>query len=303
MLTHPLAGVYAAAVTPLTADYGVDYSAFVPLLDFLARRGAHGALLFGTTGEGPSFDPAERIEACKAALEIRQTHPDFKLLLGTGTPSLDETAALTRAAFDLGLDGTVTLPPYYYRSVSDEGLYQWFAAVIRRAVPAGGAFFVYHIPSVSGVAVAPDLLARLKDSFPRQFAGLKDSSGDAAYGRQLGARFAGDLLIFSGTDPLFEAALQSGASGAITAPANLFSPELRCVWEARLKGATDPEAQGRIETLRTILDRYPPAAAALKALLHRLHNFPRTPVRPPLLPISREAEDQAYAELQAAELI
>ena len=75
------------------------------------------------------------------------------------------------------------------------------------------------------------------------------------------------------------------------------------MWEARLKGSTDPEAQGRIETLRAILDRYPPAAAALKALLHRIHNFPRFPVRPPLLPISRETEDKAYAELQAAGLI
>ncbi|MEK6573085.1 MAG: dihydrodipicolinate synthase family protein, partial [Chloroflexota bacterium] len=204
MLNHPLSGVYAAAITPLYPNYAIDTSAVPYLLDFLARRGCHGALLFGTTGEGPSFAPEERIELCKAALEIRQAHPNFKFLLGTGTPSLEETVALTRAAFDLGLDGVVTLPPYYFRKVNDDGLFAWFGEVIRRAVPKDGCFFAYHIPSVSGVAVSPDLVARLKDAFPTQFAGLKDSSADAEYGRLLGERFGNDLLIFCGADPLFQ---------------------------------------------------------------------------------------------------
>src|SRR5574337_791676 len=145
-MLHPLSGIYAAAVTPLYPDYSIDVSAIPYVLDFLARRGCHGALLFGTTGEGPSFAPEERIEACKAALKVRQAHPDFKLLLGTGTPSLDETAALTRAAFDLGFDGAVVLPPYYFRTVSDDGLFAWFSEVIKRAVPGDGALFGYHIP-------------------------------------------------------------------------------------------------------------------------------------------------------------
>src|SRR6185503_20436276 len=177
---------------------------------FLARRGCHGALLFGTTGEGPSFGPQERIEACKVALQVRQAHPDFKLFLGTGTPSLDETVTLTRAAFDLGYDGAVVLPPYYFRKVSDEGLFAWFGEVIRRAVPAGGAFFGYHIPPISGVALSLDLLARLKDTFPDRFTGLKDSSADAEHGRLLGERFGSDLLIFCSTDPLLRGALQAG---------------------------------------------------------------------------------------------
>lgn len=300
MLTHPLGGVYVAALTPLHADYSIDYAAIPALLDFYARRGAHGALLFGTTGEGPSFAPAERLEACKIALQVRQTHPDFKLMLGTGTPSLDETIALTRAAFDLGFNGVMTLPPYYFRKASDEGLFLWFSEVIKRAVPRDGAFFAYHIPAVSGVAVAPDLMARLKDAFPTQYQGLKDSSADGAYGQMLGERFGNDLLIFCGTDPLFQDALNAGAGGAITAPANLFSPELRRVWDAHLAGATDTEAQTRLETMRPILDRYPPASATLKALLARLHNFPRFPLRPPLMSISKETEDKVFDALTSA---
>ncbi len=303
MTNHPLAGIYAAALTPLTVNDTVDYSSIVPLLDFFARRGAHGALLFGTTGEGPSFAPEERIEACKVALQIRQSHPDFKLLLGTGTPSLEETITLTRAAFDLGLDGVMVLPPYYYRKVSDEGLTVWFGEVIKRAVPSGGALFAYHIPSVSGVAVSPDVMSRLKDSFPDQFMGVKDSSADGPYGQMLSEKFGKDLLLFCGTDPLLQGALKAGSRGAITALANLFSPELRRVWEAHCANTTDPEAHARLEAARAISDRYPPASATLKALLARLHGFPRFPVRPPMLSISPETEEKVYAELKEAGLV
>lgn len=301
--THPLAGVFVAAVTPLNSDFTIDHASLVPLLDFFARRGAHGALLFGTTGEGPSFSAAERIEAAKIALQIKQVHPNFKLLLGTGTPSLSETTNLTHAAFDLGLDGVMALPPYYFRNVSDEGLFVWFSDVIKSAVPSGGSFFVYHIPSVSGVAIAPDLLARLKDAFPQEFQGLKDSSADAAYGQMLGERFGKDLHIFCGTDQMFGSALQAGAGACITAAANLAAPDLRRVFDAFVNGGTDADAQTRLEAIRMILARYPPNPAILKALLARLHGFALSPVRPPLLPTTSEAEDKALADLQAAGLI
>src|SRR5688572_29579947 len=122
-LDHPLAGVHAAAVTPLTHDGTPDLDGLVDLLRHLAGRGCHGALILGTTGEGPSFATHERLEICRAALHVRETHPTFHLLAGTGTPSLEETVFLTRSAFDLGFDAAVVLPPYFFRSVPDAGLF------------------------------------------------------------------------------------------------------------------------------------------------------------------------------------
>ena len=87
---HPLAGVYAAAVTPLL-DSGLDLESVPHLLNFLARRGCHGAVLFGTTGEGPSFSPAEREALMRCAGEARDSMSGFRLIVGTGTPSLSET--------------------------------------------------------------------------------------------------------------------------------------------------------------------------------------------------------------------
>lgn len=294
-----LAGVYAAALTPLHADFSPNLEAIPRLLDFLARRGCHGALLLGTTGEGPSFSPAERENILRAALAVRQVHPEFRLLAGTGTPSLQETIDITRSAFDLGIDGVVVLPPYYYRKASEEGLFAWFSQVIEKAVPAGGALLGYHIPSVSGVPLSLDLLARLRASHPDRFAGIKDSSADPDHARALGERFGDELFVLTGNDPLFSLALENHASGCITALANLYSPELRRVWEARCQDETDSIAQARLQAARSVLDRHPPAPPLLKAELARSYDFPLWTVRPPLLPLTPEQQQTILVEFDS----
>jgi 4-hydroxy-tetrahydrodipicolinate synthase len=298
-MMHPLAGVYVAAVTPLQADFSPDLEALPSLLDFLARRGAHGALILGTTGEGPSFSPEERGEIFRAALEVRTAHPDFRLLAGTGTPSLTETAALSRTAFDLGFDGVVVLPPYYFSNVNEEGLFAYFSELIRRALPADGPLFIYHIPSLTGVTLPLTLLERLGKAFPRQFAGLKDSSHDADFARQLGEHFGEELAVFTGTDSLFQQALEAHAAGCITAPGNLISPDLRRVWDTFRAGADIAPAQARVSDVRHVLEKTPPFPPLLKALLARQHGFPLWPVRPPLLALDAEKADQVALELNA----
>jgi 4-hydroxy-tetrahydrodipicolinate synthase len=297
MTTHPLAGIYAAAVTPLRSDFTPDLDAIPPLMDFLAGRGCHGILLLGTTGEGPSFAPEERGEIFRRALQVRETNRTCKLFAGTGTPSLTETISLTRLAFDLGFDGVVVLPPYYYRKATDDGLFSYFAELIRRAVPADGSLFGYHFPGVAGIGFSVDLLARLKDAFPRQFAGLKDSSHDEDLARTLGARFGDDLAVLTGTDSFLQLALENHAAGAITAPANLISPQLRAVWDAYQHGEDVTALQARVTEARHIMEKYPPFPPLLKALLARKHGLPRWPVRPPLEPVGEGALEQAWKEL------
>lgn len=295
--THPLGGVYAAAVTPLKSDLTPDLEAIPQFLGFLARRGCHGALLMGTTGEGPSFAPQERAAILQAAVQVRQEHPGFHLFAGTGTPSLEETVELTRTAFDLGVDAVVVLPPYYYRNAGDEGLFTWYQQVLQRAVPAGGKLLGYHIPPVSGVPLSLDLLARLREGFPDRFGGLKDSSGEPEHARRLGETFGSDLLVFSGNDRLLTLALENQASGCITAPANLISPALRKLWDAHQAGEPVETLQECIQRQRVVLDRYPPAPPLLKALLARRFDFPLWPVKPPLCAASEDIVLQASAGL------
>ncbi len=296
---HSLAGVYAAAVTPLKADFSPDLEAIPPLLDFFAGRGCHGALMLGTTGEGPSFSPDERLQILRAALDVRTEHPAFRLLAGTGTPSLTETIGLTRTAFDLGYEAVVVLPPYYFRNVTEDGLFAYFSELIRRAFPEDGRLFIYHIPSLTGVTLPLSLLKRLKEAFPRQFVGLKDSSHQEDFARQMGDSFGEDLAVLTGTDSFLQLALESHAIGCITAPANLISPNLRRVWDDCQAGVDASRSQEHITAIRHILEKYAPFPPILKALLARLHGFPLWPVRPPLIEVSAEKVEQALVEMEA----
>ncbi len=298
MSRHPLSGVYAAAVTPLNADFSPNLEALPSFLAFLAARGCHGALVFGTTGEGPSFSPSERAEVWKAALKVRQQVPEFRLLAGTGTPSLSETIELTKLAFHLGYDAVVTLPPYYFRRAREDGLFEWFKQLVLKAVPSDGFLLGYHFPDVAGIGFSLELLERLKGSFPVQFAGMKDSSHDPDFARALGRKFGDDLAVFSGTDSEFALALENHAAGCITAPANLISPGLRQIYDAFFQGENPALLQRRVSEQRHILEKYPPFPPTLKALLSRLHGQPRWPVRPPLVGLSIEQETQAVRDFE-----
>jgi len=294
---HPLAGVYAASLTPLNADQSLDLASVPALLEFLAGRGCDGALIFGTTGEGPSFSPRERETVMRAAAEARRALPGFRLLAGTGTPSLSESIELTRLAFDLGYEGVVALPPYYFRRAAEAGIFAWFSALIQAAVPEGKYLLGYHIPGLTGVGFSLDLLERLKTAFPGRFAGIKDSSHDEPFARGLGERFGSDLLVLSGTDSLLTLALQNGAQGCITAPASLISPDLHLVWEAFKNGGDMSLHQPRVTEQRHVLEKASPFPPVLKALIHRLHNLPRWSLRPPLEPLAPEVEEMLVSEM------
>ena len=296
---HPLAGVYAAAVTPLREqpDSSLDLESVPLLMRFLASRGCHGMVLFGTTGEGPSFSPTEREALMRSARAHRELLPGFRLIAGTGTPSLSETIDLTRLAFDLGYDAVLVLPPYYFRKATDEGLFNWFSEVIKKAVPSEGYLLGYHFPNVAGIGFSIELLARLKDAFPAQFTGIKDSSHDPVLASSLGEKFGSDFVVLTGTDSYLQLAMQNKAAGCITAPANVISPDLREVWDLIQEGKDASEAQMRVTKKRDILDKYPPFPPTLKALLHRLHGLPRWSVKPPLEEISDNMEEQLVNEM------
>ena len=294
---HPLAGVYAAAVTPLKDDSNLDLETVPVYMRFLASRGCHGALFFGTTGEGPSFSSKEREVLLRSVGVYRQQLPGFRLLAGTGTPSLSETIDLTKLAFDIGYDGVVVLPPYYFRKATDEGLFNWFSELITKAVPANKYLLGYHIPSTSGIGFSLDLLARLKNAFPSQFAGIKDSSHDEAFSAAVGQRFGKDLLVLNGTDSHLHHALKNHAQGAITAAANLISEDLREVWDLYQEGKDPTEVQARVTEQRHILEKYLPFPPILKALLHKNHKFPKWIVRPPLEELDEKKLEEVLKEL------
>ncbi|MGW8144837.1 MAG: dihydrodipicolinate synthase family protein [Anaerolineales bacterium] len=295
-----ISGVFAASITPLNQDFSPDLESLPPYLNHLAERGCHGALILGTTGEGPSFSPEQRVAIFKSALQVRQNWPEFRLLAGVGTPSLEETSKLTRRAFDIGMDGVVILPPFYFRNVGDEGLLSWFLEILRTSVPPGGITLIYHIPALTGISLSIDLISRLHDSAPNKFIGLKDSSGDKAFSAQLGDHFGDELCIFTGNDRLFTEALNNHAAGCITALANLISPDLNDLWTAKQTQAAADHIQMKISDFREICEQFQPFPPLIKFLVNKYFNFPRWPVCPPLVDLQKDSEFRVSAMLNLA---
>src|SRR5688572_13912524 len=118
-MTQTLSGIYAAAITPLGSNGRPDYDAFKAFLEHLERRGCHGVLAAGTTGEGPSFSVEERIGLFTA---VAQSNSNLCLLAGTGAASVEDTKALSRAALEHGAAALVVLPPFFYSNPPVEGL-------------------------------------------------------------------------------------------------------------------------------------------------------------------------------------
>jgi len=155
---------------------------------------------------------------------------------------------------------------------------------------------------MTGIGFSPALLSRLKETFPRQFAGIKDSSHDPDLARLLGERFGNDLLVMTGTDSYLQLALENHAGGCITAPANLISPELRKIWDGCQRKEDVSSLQSQVTGIRHVLEKYSPFPPTLKILLAELYGFPRWPVRPPLENSLPEIAEQLVQDWKALTL-
>lgn len=291
MASQQITGVYSAAATPLNADGSADLGLFVEHCGRLLVEGCDGVALLGTTGEANSFSAGERRAILEAAV-AGGIAPEC-LMPGTGTSAGPETVDLTRHALSLGVNRVVMLPPFYYKSVSDEGLFAAYARTIEAIGDDRLRIVLYHIPQVSGVPLSPDLIARLIAAFPNIVVGIKDSAGDIANMLAIQAAHP-DFSVLAGADPLLLPLMRQGGAGCITATSNLVADSLRMVFD----GANDPSrstevdaAQARINAYRTLSNAYVqiPTIKAMVGLKTGNRAWERT--RPPLLPIA--AADQA----------
>jgi len=293
---HKITGVFSAATTPLNADGSPDVALFTEHCKRLLDEGCHGVALLGTTGEANSFSIAERRMLLEAALKAGIS-PD-KLLPGTGVAAIPETIELTKHALSLGVTKVVMLPPFYYKGVTDDGLFAAYAEVVERVADPRLRVVLYHIPQFSAVPITFPVIERLRARYPGTFAGIKDSAGDLAHMEALVERFPG-LAVLAGADPLMLPLLREGGAGCITATSNLVAADLAFVFrhfDDPGQTAEVEAAQARVVAARNRASRFA-QMASLKALLaQRTGDEGWRRMRPPLLPLSAE---EASTLLQA----
>jgi 4-hydroxy-tetrahydrodipicolinate synthase len=271
-------GVIAPVLTPFGEDGAPDPERFVEHAEWLMSNGCTALAPFGTTSEANSLGLDERMEMLEELVDAG-INP-ARLMPGTGMCSTTDTVILTQHAVDLGCGGTLVLPPFYYKGVTDEGLYRFYSDVIDMVSDDRLRMYLYHIPPIAQVGLSLDLIDRLRKAFPETVVGLKDSSGDWNNMKAILERFPG-FELFMGAEVHMLAGLRGGAAGVISASANVACAPMRDLFD-NWQGAGADEKQAKIAATRTTIQSVP-MMPLLKAIVAHYRKDPAwAELRPPL---------------------
>lgn len=295
-----LRGVFAPTLTPIHADLSIDLQAYSEFCHRLLEGGCHGLVLFGTNSEATSFSAGERMAAVDAVIESGVAAD--RLVIGSGAASVVEAAELSRHAVESGCHGVLTLPPFYYPGVSDEGLLRSFAAVLDRVNDDRLRMYFYHIPQVSGIPLSPALLGRLAEAYPDQAAGVKDSSGDekTLQGLHEVAQSFPGFAVFCGTEALLLKNLQGGGGGCISGMANVLPHVIRDLYD-NWQADDAEDRQNRTNWIReAILECGFNVIASLKVIVaDQSGRKGWSRVRPPLVDLTEKEQGQLLERLSS----
>jgi 4-hydroxy-tetrahydrodipicolinate synthase len=286
MKAEIIRGLIAPILTPFNDDLSVATSLYVAHAKQLLNQGCAGIAPFGTTGEALSVGIDERIAAIQDLID--GGIDPAQMIPGTGLSNIADTARLSRACLDLGCAGVLTLPPFYYKSVTENGIYRYFEQLIA-AIGPDARIYLYHIPPIAIVGVPPTLAARLQADFPDQVIGIKDSSGDWDNTRAL-LNIDG-MIVYPGSElPLLDA-LKLGAPGCITATANINARDIVRVLDLCAQGNIgDAEAlHEKVKRFRLLMQEYNPIPAQKRLLAIATDDARWANVRPPLTAMSEES--------------
>jgi 4-hydroxy-tetrahydrodipicolinate synthase len=289
-------GALAPVVCPFASDLRPDAARLIRHCRWLLENDT-GLAVFGTNSEGNSLSVPEKIALLDALVDAGI--PAHRMMPGTGCCALPDTVELTRHAMRHGCAGVLMLPPFYYKGVSDDGLFASYSEVIERVGDARLRIYLYHIPQVSQVPLGLALIERLLARYPGTIAGVKDSSGDFDNTRAMLERFQPrGFDVFSGSESFLLATLRAGGAGCISAIANVNpAPIARLVREWQ---ASDADAQqAALDRVRAVYQSLP----MLPALKATIAQFSRddawTAVRPPLVALAPSQRTQLRDALHA----
>jgi 4-hydroxy-tetrahydrodipicolinate synthase len=291
-------GVAAPVVTPFNKDYSPDAVRFVRHCRWLLKSGCAGLAVFGTNSEANSMSVPEKRRLLEEL--VNGGVPAAALMPGTGHCALSDSIEMTRAAVELGCAGVLMLPPFYYKGVSDEGLYRNFAEVIERVGDERLALYLYHIPPVSQVPITLSLIERLLSKYPGIVAGAKDSSGDWSNTKAMLDNFAkAGFDVFAGSEVFLLDNMRHGGKGCITATGNINPGAIANVYKNWRSGEAD-KLQAGITATRKIVQKQPMIPALKSAVAHFGNDPQWKTCRPPLTELTGSQEEELIRDLKAA---
>ena len=288
-------GVLSPVLTPFTKDLKPDSKRLVELCHWLSSQNV-ALVLFGTTSEANSLSLEEKISLLDDLIDAG-INPSL-LMPGTGCCSLTETVQLTSHAVKLGCKGTLMLPPFFYKDISDDGLLRSYAETIERVGNSALKIYLYHIPPVSGVSISLDLIERLIIRYPNVIAGIKDSSGNWDNTQSILERQWDDFRVFAGSEHFLLQTMRAGGAGCISATANINPNAIYNLYKEWKSDRAD-NLQEQLNQVRTVLESYP-MIPALKSVISYYSNHPDwTIVRPPFISLEKETQKKLIQKLKS----
>ena len=296
-MTTRLRGVLAPVLTPFDAKLEPDVGRFIAHCRWLVGQQAALAI-FGTNSEAASLSVAERLSLTDALLEAGI--PATKLMPGTGACALPDAVELTRHASRIGAAGVLMLPPFFYKGVSDDGVFAYYAEIVERVGSGCAPIYLYHIPQVTQVPITLALIERLLKRYPEVIAGAKDSSGDWNNSKAMIDNYAaGGFDVFPASEVFLSRSLPIGGAGCISATVNMNPAAIHRLYQT-WNSAEGPDLQAKADTVRRIFE----SAPMIPAMKHVVSTFAGVPrwrtVRPPLVALDPAVGARVVAELVAA---
>src|SRR5215211_4502959 len=306
-MSERIRGGLAPVVTPFKRNLSPDQERFIKHCRSLLSQNC-GLAPFGTTSEANSISGDERISLLDA-LVAAGIDPS-RMMPGTGCCSITETVALTAHAVKHGCAGVLMLPPFYYKEVTEEGLYRYFSDVIQRVGDARLRIYLYHIPPVAIVGITLKLVERLLKTYPDAIGGMKDSSGDWNNTKTFLDAFSGEhFAVFVGSESFLLENMSTGGAGTISATANVNPAAIHelyaeCVGQSKFENREPKleQLQVRLSVVREIFSsrKFPSMIAAMKQAIAIYPNDPEwVRVRPPLVELTGNQAKLLAAELKA----
>ncbi len=294
MKPEKLSGVLCPVITPFDTNLDPDADRLIRQCRWLLAQNV-GLAVFGTNSEANSLCLEEKVQLLDRLVEAGID--TGRMMPGTGCCALTDTVKLTAHAAKLGCAGTLMLPPFYYKGVSDDGLFANFAEVIERVGDDSLRIYLYHIPPIAQVGFSLDLIERLVRSYPATVVGIKDSSGDWDDTLLMLERQWDDFRVFVGSESFLLANMRNGGAGCVSATANVNPAAIDHLYRHWQEGEAQ-SLQQSLEDIRDTVMAYP-MIAALKATVAAFSGDEQwRVVRPPLVELTTEQSTRLVAALR-----
>lgn len=289
-------GLISPILSPFDDSLNFNQEMYNELAKDLLSTGCSGLAPFGTTGEALSVSNDERMQALENLIKSGVS-PD-KLIPGTGLCNFPDTVKISRHAIELGCKGVMTLPAFYFKDVTDEGLFQYYERLIDEINHPNLKIYLYHIPQVSGVGLSIPLVKKLRSTYPDIIVGIKDSSGVWENTEQLLS--IDGLIVYPGAELPVIDAIKLGGPGCISATANFNPTNIAKVIELSHDGKWDQadEVHKDVKEVRYLFQDYSaiPAQKAMLAIKYKDKRWKN--IRPPLVQISEQRSSELEEKLR-----